>query len=194
MYFFRNKKDLFFVDIGANDGITLSNTYLLEQNGARGILIEADSNVFADLLKNRPNTNIAKYNVAVCENDGELEFLQISGYAQMLSGILDKYDQRHLERIKREVKQFGGSIEIKTIQGLRFDTIMKHHQKHIDYLSIDIEGGEMSVLQTIDFNAYDITLIGIENNYKNREISIFLRNKGYKKIIQLGCDEFYLKQ
>lgn len=52
----------------------------------------------------------------------------------------------------------------------------------------------MSVLQTIDFNAYDITLIGIENNYKNREISNFLRNKGYKKIIQLGCDEFYLKQ
>ncbi|WP_394997185.1 FkbM family methyltransferase [uncultured Helicobacter sp.] len=163
------------------------------QIGGGGVLIEADSNVFAKLLSNRPNPNVAKYNVAICEYDGEVEFLQVSGYAQMLSGIVSAYDKRHLERIEREVRRFGGSINKIKMQGARFDSIMKNHQRHIDYLSIDVEGGEMGILKSIDFSAYDITLIGIENNYYTNEIPNFLHDKGYVKFIRLGCDEFYTK-
>lgn len=159
-----------------------------------GILIEADSNVFKKLLQNRPNPNITKYNVAICEYDGVVEFLQITGYAQMLSGIVSMYDERHLQRIENEVKKYGGTITKVKMQGVRLDSIMKNHQKHIDYLSIDVEGGELSVLRGIDFNACDITLIGIENNYKDKAISKILSDNGYIKIMQLGCDEFYVKR
>ena len=158
-----------------------------------GVLIEADSNVFAKLLENRPNPKVAKHNVALCNTDGEVSFMQITGYAQMLSGIVDEYDERHLERIKREIKEYGGSYEIVKIQGAKFDTIMRNQPRRIDYLSIDIEGGEMKVLESIDFNKYDIRLIGVERNYDSLGVANLLEQKGYVKIMQLGCDEFYEK-
>lgn len=157
-----------------------------------GLLIEPDSAVFAKLLINRPHT--PKYNVAIYDKDETIEFMQISGYAQMLSGILSQYDKRHLARIKREVAENGGETRIVSVQGARFDTIMrKVGRKRIDYLSIDVEGGEMKVLQSIDFATFDIALIGIENNYNDFNITRFLREHGYRLIFVLGCDEFYAK-
>ncbi|MCX2717594.1 FkbM family methyltransferase [Helicobacter sp. MIT 21-1697] len=198
------KSSYFFIDIGANDGITLSNTYMLEmlsnlpkdtphyQNWS-GILIEADSNVFPKLLQNRQSPTSTKYNVALCDKDEEIEFLQIQG-PQMLSGIMSEYNKEHLERIEREIAEFGGSKKIIKIQGMKFDSIMANHKdiKEIDYLSIDVEGGEMSILESIDFSKYHIHLIGIEDNYpQDSGIYEFLSARGYKEIIRLGCDRFF---
>lgn len=161
-----------------------------------GILIEADKAVFQKLLINRPNPKIAKYNVALCDKDEMIEFMQISGPAQMLSGIVSEYDPRHLERIKRECRENGGEMNIITMQGARFDTIMANHSDidEISYLSIDVEGGEMQILQSIDFEKFDIKLIGIENNYGDFAITRFLQKRGYKLIFALGCDDFYAKK
>ncbi|STQ86527.1 FkbM family methyltransferase [Helicobacter muridarum] len=157
------------------------------------MLIEADSNIYPKLLENRPNPNIKKYNVALCNTDGEVSFMQIIG-PQMLSGIVSEYDKRHLERIDREVAECGGSYQIIKMQGARFSTIMKEQQKKIDYISIDVEGGEMKILESIDFDSYDIRLIGIENNYNTDDIYNFLKVRGYKKILKLGADDFYIKE
>lgn len=173
--------------------------------GGGGILIEADREVFAKLLANRPDIvdmthnfcssshKIYAYNVAIFERDENLSFMQISGAAQMLSGIINNYHPLHLERIKREVAKSGGSYEILTIQAMRLDTLLAQHPnfKHIDYLSIDVEGAEMSVLKSINFEKTPIRLISVENNYKSREIHKFLRQHGYKQCFILGCDEFW---
>lgn len=103
-----------FVDIGANDGVTFSNSYLLENlpkshwayQNWRGILIEADKNVYDLLAATRPNT--AKYNVALCDRDGEVEFLQVEGDKQMLSGLVSEYGESHLARLRREIAEGGG--------------------------------------------------------------------------------------
>ncbi len=77
----------------------------------------------------------------MCDRDEEVEFLQVEGAAQMLSGIVGEYDAKHLSRIESEIKAAGGQYY--KIQGMRFDTLMaKHHDTtEIDYLSIDVEGG-----------------------------------------------------
>ncbi|WP_194145645.1 FkbM family methyltransferase [Helicobacter jaachi] len=190
------KESYFFVDVGANDGISFSNTLALEQSQIQhwqGILIEADSQMFAKCVKNRPHT--PAYNVALCNKDEMVHFMAIEGYAQMLSGIVEDYHPAHLERIEREIAQYGGSYKIFEMQGARFCSIMSHSQhKHIDYLSIDVEGSEMQILQGIDFERYDITLIGIEDNYPTRsKIQSFLKQKGYVKVAKLGADVFFAK-
>ena len=115
-YFSSTKKDFFiFVDIGANDGMTFSNTMALEKSNNqkwRGICIEADPEVYSLLKKNRPNA--FNYNIALCDKDGEVEFCSIKG-PQMLSGILSEYDPRHMERIKREIQQQCGKADTITI-------------------------------------------------------------------------------
>ncbi|WP_307983753.1 hypothetical protein [uncultured Helicobacter sp.] len=52
----------------------------------------------------------------------------------------------------------------------------------------------MKILESLDFENFDIGLLGIENNYKDFVIPKFLKSKGYKKIFRLGCDEFYAKR
>lgn len=139
------------------------------------------------------NPRIYAYNVAIFERDEELQFMQISGAAQMLSGIVNNYHPLHLERIKREVAASGGSYEIHTMQGMRLDSLLARHTEfcHIDYLSIDVEGAEMSVLKSIDFDKVSIQLIGLEHNYKSLEFKRFLEKKGYRRCMVLGCDEFW---
>ena len=55
--FYKEKKDGFFVEIGAVDGIEISNTYLLETKyNWKGICVEAIPDKFEKLVKNRPNS------------------------------------------------------------------------------------------------------------------------------------------
>nr|WP_300446755.1 hypothetical protein [uncultured Helicobacter sp.] len=65
------------------------------------------------LLLNRQGKKNTKYNVALCDRDEEVEFLQVEGAAQMLSGIVGEYDAKHLSRIESEIKAAGGGNIIK---------------------------------------------------------------------------------
>ena len=71
---FKGYKNGFYVDVGAHDGIRINNTLYFEKyNNWKGINIEANKIVFDKLVINRPND--INLNYAVCNNDGETEFL-----------------------------------------------------------------------------------------------------------------------
>ena len=67
----------------------------------------------------------------------------------------------------------------------------KFDVKTIDYLSIDIEGGEFEILKTIDFKNFSIKIITVENNYDDKRINDYMISKGYHKILNYKADEFY---
>ncbi len=81
----------------------------------------------------------------------------------------------------------------KLLKLLHFQTLQ--NIKHINYLSIDVEGGEMDILESIDFNLYKIKVLSIENNYPN-EINYekFLSNKDFCYIDNVGVDEIYFNK
>ena len=65
----------------------------------------------------------------------------------------------------------------------------------IDFLSIDVEGAEMSILSTIDFDLYDIGLLSIENDYNDPKYCEFLRPRGYICAGRIGfLDELFIKR
>ena len=66
--------------------------------------------------------------------------------------------------------------------------------KHIDFLSIDIEGGELIVLETIDFNKYSFGLITVENNFEEGVLVNFMKKNGYKVLIDIGLDILFIKE
>jgi FkbM family methyltransferase len=184
-----NKKDGFFVDIGAHNGIEGSNTKYLEEIGWSGICIEPHPHVFESLKKNRKCESL---NCAIWEIDTTVNFMAISGYSEMLSGIIESYDPRHSERIQRELQIYGGSSEIVEVDARRFDSIVKNTT--IDFLSIDTEGSEMHILKQVDFSLYDIKLVCIENNFGDSSFLNFFEEKGYKFFkTYLGCDQLYYK-
>ncbi len=177
--FFKDKKNGVFIDIGAHDGISLSNTYFFEKFlGWQGICIEPIPEVFAQLQSNRQCLCLQG---CIYDKSETVQFLRVHGYPEMLSGIIETYNPYHFQRIEREVQYMGGSLEIIEVKCYPLTKLLLDQGlTHIDYLSIDTEGGEMGILQSIDFSQIDIDVIDIENNY-GEPFQQLLESFGYKK-------------
>ena len=174
--FFNNKTDGFFVEIGAYDGVSLSNSLFFEEQGWRGMLIEPHPKYFPKILENRPNPNTIKVNVAVGDKDEFTKFLSVScptEHTGMLSGIDKAYDLRHKARIQREVQMYGGQVDEAIVQVRKTQNLFDEHDiTHIDYLSLDVEGSEKQVLSGIDFNKTFIHVLTVEDNYNDGHIFV----------------------
>ena len=183
---FNGYKNGFFMDIGSHDGVSINNTLYFEKNNNwTGINVETMNTVYDKLVINRPNC--ININCAVSNNDGTSEFVCNTGYTEMLSGLKNNYDSRHLQRLETENIQTGSKTEIITVNTKRFETICDENNiKHIHYLSIDVEGAEFEVIKSINFDKVFIDVIGFENNYNDVSVPIieYLQNKVFIVIYQ----------
>jgi FkbM family methyltransferase len=182
----------FYVDIGASNGLSSSNTAHYDLNmGWGGVCIEPHPKAFSELLQNRPNA--INLNICISDQDGEVDFCVINGYAEMLSGIKKHYHLNHEKRINSEIKNHGGSKEIiKIISKPLNKVLFENNLKKVDYLSIDTEGSEMEIIKSIDFDLFDIRVISTENTSKS-DIKNFLKSKGFTFYGQICSDEIYCK-
>jgi FkbM family methyltransferase len=186
-------EDLFYVDIGANDGITVSNTAYFDMDmGWKGICIEPHPTAFKKLQQSRPNsTNL---NICISDEDGVVDFLSIDGYSEMLSGIQKHYHPNHIDRINREISQKGGTKQTLKITSKSLKNVLNEHNvEKVDYLSIDTEGSEYEILNSIDFDSVDIRVISTENSSK-KDIRGFLDSKGYTLATICCGDEIYYRR
>ena len=188
---FPNLRNGVFVDIGAHDGISFSNTYFLEQHlGWTGIAIEPMPAVFERLDKNR---SCIKINGCISAKEGKARFRQISGYSEMLSGLVEQYDPRHNERIDKEIVHHGGVIEEIEVVCYRLQPLLEEHGlQNVHYMNIDVEGAEYEILRSIDFSAVNIMACGVENNYRDYRIPKLMKENGFKLEAIVG-DEIYIK-
>lgn len=188
---FKGHKYGFFVDIGAHDGVSINNTlYFESKNNWSGICAEPIPEIFDKLKINRHKC--INLNLAIDNNDGNTEFIHNKGHTEMLSGIKNHYDPRHSQRLQREIQSNGGSTQIINVPTKKLSTIFKENNiKNVNYLSIDVEGGEFPVIKSIDFDNVFIDVIGFENNYSDTvttNIINYLSEKGYKTTSYRGCD------
>jgi len=156
-----------FLDIGSNDGITLSNTYALANYyGWTGLLVEASPKAYARLLKNYEliDRDFDFQNVAIGTKDGYLEFYE-SGE------LLNRGDIALVSSsVPSELKRWESlnmPFEKMTVPMTSVETMLarSRHSK-FDLLSIDIEGMELEVLPQIDFFKLGIKVACIEWNSK----------------------------
>ncbi|WP_323597234.1 FkbM family methyltransferase [Peribacillus frigoritolerans] len=188
---FQGKENGFFVDIGAHDGIGINNTYFFEKHkNWNGICVEPLPEVYELLNKNRKCICIEG---AIHTQHGYQEFFRLNGQYAMLSGLINEYDARHLERIKGEIENNQQNIVIK-VRTIPLQSILdEHNVNHIDFLSIDTEGSELTVLQSINFNQVKIDCITVENNFQERSVQDFLMTKGYRLAEKLAYDDIYIR-
>lgn len=189
---FKDKKGGVFVEIGAYDGLTQSNTLFFERHlGWKGICIEPIPEAFQKLQKNRKCTCIEG---AIYDKSHEALFLHVKGTGEMLSGVLATFDPRQLQRIFTDMSKLGIDTEILIVKCFALTSLLlNNNYKHVDYLSIDCEGGEMEVLKSIDYDAVDISVISVERNFYDISYVDFMKSKGYELIVWRGNDEIYRK-
>lgn len=177
------KRDGFFVEFGATNGVNLSNTYLLEKEfGWRGILAEPARVFHRDLYKNR-NANV-DIDCVWSETGLMLDFNETD--IPVYSTISD-FSSKDMHS---EARKDGNSYSVKTVS--LEDLLQRYDAPHmIDYLSIDTEGSEYEILKAFNFDAYRISVITCEHNFTNERQKIFdlLTSKGYKRRYK-GLSEF----
>ena len=139
-----------FLDLGANDGETFSNTRALALKGWKGILIDCSPTAVArckELYKDFKGIYV--YDYAIYKHNGK-EIFQNSGAlcTPADTGLVGTFYQHEKERFSRKVKY--EPIEVKTF---RWKTALNRWKiKEFDFVSIDIEGGEMNVIPEMDLS------------------------------------------
>lgn len=181
-----------FVEFGAHDGLTNSNTLKLErEHNWTGLLIEPIPTAFTQLQAARSSVCI---NACISDHEGYVEFVEVLGPSSQLSGISSTFTKRHKKRIKESISNNNGSTKKHNIRCLTLDQLLtEHNVNRIDYLSIDTEGSEYSILKVFPFKKYDIECIAIENNYHGDGILYLMDKNGYKLTEIMGADEIYVK-
>lgn len=190
---FKCRKNGFFIEIGAVDGIIHSNTLFFEKfRKWNGICVEPKKNMYERLVKNRKAICVQGCVGAVSE---EVEFYDIDGYSQELSGIVKNYDPRHKQRITNELKQYGGNVDtVKLYCYTVNELLINNNITHADYCSIDTEGGELNIVKAIDLNKYSIDIFSIENEYDDKNFRKYMSEINYSFIKRLGVDDIYQRR
>ena len=128
-------------------------------------------------------------------NEGEEIFIKLNGYPTAISGLERTYDYRHIDRIERELYNYGGSKERISVKTIKLQNILFNNNiKEIHYLSIDTEGSELEVIKSINFNDTFIHIISIENNYPDtfENIKNILVSNGFKHAFNIVWDEIFI--
>lgn len=181
---FNKKRNGYFLDIGAFDGVSYSNTYLLEKEyGWKGICVEPLPDQYEKLISVRTAYCCDK---ALYKTSGEkLEFIS----ADMLSGIKKDIDcHTHI------INDDANVIEVETISP---SDLLKAVDAPfvIDYMSLDTEGSELSILEAFDFDTYIVKFINVEHNHqepRRTDMRNLLESKGYIYIGSNWCDDNYI--
>lgn len=158
------------VDVGAGDGINMSNSKLLEEMGWTAICIDADPRVAKDLKKNRPHG----YSALISNKKGKHTFYMNEDTPD-LSGIIPT------EKTKNK------SI---TLESVTLESILeKEKVGKIDILSIDTEGSEIDAFESMNFEKHRPKYLVIELDTQgkvNYELETYFTLKGYKAIAIQG--------
>ncbi len=191
--YFENFNNGFFLEVGADDGIDKSNTKFFEDLGWDGICIEPSYDRFEMLTQNRKCLCVNK---AVSKERGRHDFLDILGYGKGLSGLVKNYDPRHVERIEKDTESSNTFSKRKIqVESLPLSEILEENNiSKIDYCSIDVEGSEIDLLESIDFKAVDIYLMTVEDNYNERKLRKYINKINYKVVQKIGPDLVCMKR
>jgi len=154
-YILANKKNGFFIDIGAYHPIKSSNTHRFYIAGWKGINIDAEKDKIEFFNEMRPrDINI---NCMIGNKDGTADFYLLEGQDSMNSGSPEFYQKMSIDISKAQKT----SVKIKKLGTILHELNI---EEVIDLLTIDVEGMELDVLKSNDWEKFNPVIIMIENH------------------------------
>ena len=153
--YFKDKKDGFFIETGACDGIFQSNTFYLETElNWSGILIEPNPDYVKECIINRPKSKV--YDCALVSFDFKDNHTVL--YSIASKGAMGTVEDRGMWINETETPVFHENIPTRTLTSILDET----QPKEIDLFSLDVEGYELNVLEGLDFEKYKPKIIVVE--------------------------------
>ncbi len=167
-----------YIDIGAHDPEYINNTAIFYLNGSRGINIEPDPTLLQKFLSKRKRD--INLNIGIANTVGKIDFYFMS------NPTLNTFSKSEADKCA-ELEYFITSVEKINVDTLS-NTIQTYWDgKFPDFLSLDVEGLDETILRSINYDENFPIVICVEtisfsengNGIKNKSIVEFLEGKGY---------------
>lgn len=167
-----------YLDIGANTWLLYNNSYMFYRAGASGVLVEANPDFVDVIRENRPRDNAIMCGCSDVKSNEEWTYYKTkhAGYNTFVKEVADTYPSRGIDvtEIKIPMKYIGDILEENFPSG------------HIDYMSVDVEGMGVRIVNAIDFSRYTIDVMLLEMEFNDDE-----SRKLYLKLLDLGYTARY---
>jgi FkbM family methyltransferase len=190
-----------YLDIGANHPSYISNTYYFYLRGSRGVCIEPNPGLYRQIKKIRSGDVVINAGVGIDEKT-EADFYLfpptvdgLSTFSKADAEYWGKVGMKGVGKIKYEkvIK-----IPLITVNGV----IEKYFDKKPDFISLDVEGLDLDILRSLDYNLYGPKVICVETllyderqkESKNIEIINFLKKMGYDVYADTHVNTIFIKQ
>lgn len=182
-----------YIDIGANHPFFINNTAIFYEQGCRGINIEANPQLIPDFIKQRPEDR--NLNIGISDKEGELDFYI------MKDNTLSTFSKQECEFMVENGKELA---EIKRIKLTLLSNILHKYcdNKFPDFMSIDVEGMDFQILQSIDYSKSFPKVICVEAaeyspigaGARRNELIDFLTSKGYYEYANTNLNAIMVKK
>ncbi|MCL2819352.1 MAG: hypothetical protein FWD38_00750 [Oscillospiraceae bacterium] len=190
-----NINDVTYIDLGANDPIVGSNTYLFYLKNARGVLVEANPGLINTLKKKRPRDTVLNMAVSIDSDKEENLYIMNSPSLSTLS-----YEEAQSLIEKRKNLEIIDVVKIKTIS---VNDIVQNFfcDKPPTILSIDLEGLDEVIIRSIDFSKYRPFLIisevveyntSLPYGKKNKNIIEYMKSNNYDEYAFTGVNSIFI--
>jgi FkbM family methyltransferase len=180
--YFHAKPRGFFIEVGANDPINLSQTYLLEQNGWEGILVEPQAECCQRLRQARPRSTVIQAACGAPAQKGKALFRLATSHDRSMLATQTPDDD----------VAFAGTVEVDLVT--LDDLLAERGNPKPDFVSIDVEGGELAVLQGFNLAKHQPGLLVVEDHVEHLRLHAYLRTQGYTLVKRTGSNNWYVPQ
>jgi FkbM family methyltransferase len=174
-----------FLDIGANDGRTFSNTHALALAGWHGVCVEPSPVAFASLSETyRTNLDIELVQAAITAENRKFSFHQAS------DTLVSSLDSAQPERWSHH----NFTWDVVEVQGMTFPALLESCDlKQFDMISIDAEGYDYEILRQMDLDALRCKLICVEYGTHEVQIGAHCRSFGMQLVHRNGENVIYAR-
>jgi FkbM family methyltransferase len=179
----------FYIEVGAFDGYHFSATYALDCIGWNGLLIEAIPERYQECVKRRPDARVVHAALAGPGSFGDTQFTVTQ---DPLGGMLSylKATPEHARRVENTSKR-AVTVPLTTMNEL-----LKDFPGEIDAAVIDVEGGEIALLQGFDLARHRPKVLLIEDNAPsapNFALESMMSKAGYSLVTWVAVSRVYLR-
>ena len=184
--FFYDRFHGVYLELGAHDGVRYSNSkFFSDSLGWSGVLIEANPTQYARVSEGRPSS--LAINAAVCARHTTVHYVYSD--RPLTDEIWEYMSAGFRERWHGSAVSLP--ITAKAVPCLPLQAILeKVAVYHIDFFSLDVEGAELEVLQTLDFTSLHVDVICVEQDGsdpdKDDQIRVLLRATGFELKLRAG--------
>ncbi len=178
--YFKKRPNGFFVEVGANHPTRRSQTWFLEQQGWKGLLVEPNPALCEQLRTSRPNSQVFEMALGADYDVGEADL------------HIGKADGHSALKPRVSTVLTGQRIRV-TVKTL--DWVMENAgPKEVDFVSIDVEGMELEVLRGFDLGRWQPKLLVIEDMFVNHQTHRYVKAQKYKLVRRTGYNNWYVPQ